>query len=278
MLRATCHAVDDALAVEFDATPWFQEADPASIGHVAGQGWSSAWIADGLEKRPGYERLHELIDYARNRLGAESLEDLTFATFECTMSGPEAMARLDENRPDVAGALRTDRETWPLEVKPVPLCMVIAAALTAPQGVGAQFSLLLASTASGARHHGLSYPPRYRLAETNRSVLHIEQGTRSRRYRWLRSRPRSSSASWTCLRRAIPTSRWMQSSQYASPRCLARNDAIRSDAMVIGRLHGSAPTLKSLTMQIYEVVLKGWSATRKIHARRATKTGKTYIE
>ena len=38
------------------------------------------------------------------------------------------------------------------------------------------------------------------------------------------------------------------------------------------------PTLKSLTMQIYEVVLKGWSATRKIHARRATKTGKTYIE
>src|SRR3954453_22187243 len=72
------------------------------------------------------------------------------------------------------------------------------------------------------KHHGLCCPPRYRLADTNRSVLHIEQGTRSRRYRWPRSRPSSSSASWTCLRCAIPTSRWMQSSQYASPRCLTR--------------------------------------------------------
>jgi hypothetical protein len=41
VIRATCHTVDDALTVEFDATPWFQEADPASILHVAGQGWSS---------------------------------------------------------------------------------------------------------------------------------------------------------------------------------------------------------------------------------------------
>src|SRR3954469_23644910 len=75
VIRATCHTADDALTVEFDATPWFQEADPASILQVAGQGWSSAWIADGLEKRPGYERLHQLIDYATNRLGEESLED-----------------------------------------------------------------------------------------------------------------------------------------------------------------------------------------------------------
>jgi hypothetical protein len=74
VIRVTCHTVDDALTVEFDATPWFQEADPASILHVAGQGWSSVWIADALERRPGYERLHELIDYATNRLGQESLE------------------------------------------------------------------------------------------------------------------------------------------------------------------------------------------------------------
>ncbi len=72
MIRATCHTVDDALTVEFDATPWFREAELASIVHVARQGWTSAWIADALEKRPGYERLHELIDYATNRLGQES--------------------------------------------------------------------------------------------------------------------------------------------------------------------------------------------------------------
>ena len=107
MIRTTCHTADDALTVEFDATPWFQAADPASILHIAGQGWSSAWIAYGLEKRLGYERLHELIDYATNRLGRESLEDLTFATFECTMNGPEAMAWLDDNRPEIAAAIRS---------------------------------------------------------------------------------------------------------------------------------------------------------------------------
>jgi hypothetical protein len=107
VIRATCHTADDALTVEFDATPWFREAAPASIQHIAGQGWSSAWIADGLEKRPGYERLHELIDYATNRLGQESLEDPAFATFECTVNGPEAMAWLDANRPDVAAAIRS---------------------------------------------------------------------------------------------------------------------------------------------------------------------------
>src|SRR4051794_32474127 len=107
VIRATCHTVDDALTVDFDATPWFQAADPASILHVAGQGWSSTWIADGLEKRPGYERLHELIDYTTNRLGQESLEDPAWATFECTVNGLEAIAWLDENRPDVAAAIRS---------------------------------------------------------------------------------------------------------------------------------------------------------------------------
>src|SRR3954464_6221701 len=67
VIRARCHTVDDALTVEFDATLWFEEADPASIMQVAGQGWSSTWTADGLEKRPGYARLHELIDYVTNR-------------------------------------------------------------------------------------------------------------------------------------------------------------------------------------------------------------------
>ena len=107
VIRATCHTVDDALAVEFDATPWLREADPASIEHVARQGWSSVWIADALERRPGYERLQELLDYATNRLAQESLEDPAFATFECTVNGLEAMAWLDENRPDVAAAIRS---------------------------------------------------------------------------------------------------------------------------------------------------------------------------
>jgi hypothetical protein len=68
MIRASCHTADNARAVEFDATPWFREADPQSILHLAEQGWSSVFVADALEARPGYEGLHRLVEYAATRL------------------------------------------------------------------------------------------------------------------------------------------------------------------------------------------------------------------
>ena len=49
MIRAECHTVDNAMALEFDATPWFTEADAETIVLLAGQGWSSPWIADALQ-------------------------------------------------------------------------------------------------------------------------------------------------------------------------------------------------------------------------------------
>src|SRR5215213_2340946 len=61
--------------------------------------------------------------------------------------------------------------------------------------------------------------------------------------RWPLSRFKRSSATWTCLRRAIPTSRWIQSSQYASPLRLTRNDSIRSEAIVISRPPQSLPSM-----------------------------------
>jgi hypothetical protein len=68
MIRTSCHTADNALALEFDATPWFREADPQSILHLAEQDWSSVWVADALKARPGYKSLHHLIDYAATRL------------------------------------------------------------------------------------------------------------------------------------------------------------------------------------------------------------------
>jgi hypothetical protein len=49
--------------------------------HVARHAWSGVRIADALERRPGYESLRELVEYATNRLGAESLEDPAFTTY-----------------------------------------------------------------------------------------------------------------------------------------------------------------------------------------------------
>src|SRR5262249_2776654 len=74
MIHATCHTADNVVCLEFDATPWFNEAAAPSIVDLARHGWSSAAIAESLERRRGYERLHDLIDYAAKRLQPESLE------------------------------------------------------------------------------------------------------------------------------------------------------------------------------------------------------------
>jgi mono/diheme cytochrome c family protein len=105
MIRASCHTADNALTLEFDATPWFRGADPQSIQHLAAQGWSSVWIADALEARPGYEGLHQLVEYAATRLREGSLEDPTWAALDCVVDSADAKQWLAENRPEIAAKL-----------------------------------------------------------------------------------------------------------------------------------------------------------------------------
>jgi len=105
MIHATCHTADNVVCLEFDATPWFSEAATPSIVDLAQRGWSSTAIADSLERRRGYERLHDLVEYAAKRLQSESLEHPTLETFECVVDGPEAVAWLGKNRPDVVARI-----------------------------------------------------------------------------------------------------------------------------------------------------------------------------
>jgi len=106
MIHATCHTADEAKRAEFDATPWFEDADPSTIVLLAKRGWSAPWVADALELRPGYETLGELMRYARDRLEPESREDPSWPTFECRVDGAEATAWLDRNRSDIAAEIR----------------------------------------------------------------------------------------------------------------------------------------------------------------------------
>jgi hypothetical protein len=105
MISATCHTADNVRCLEFDATPWFSEADASSIVDLAERGWASPAIADSLEHRRGYERLHALVAYAAERLQLESLEDPSWETFECAVDGPEALAWLEKNRPEVVARI-----------------------------------------------------------------------------------------------------------------------------------------------------------------------------
>ncbi len=107
MIHATCHTADNAVCLEFDATPWFSEADALGIIDLARREWTSAAIAESLERRRGYEGLHSLMEYAAKRLQEESLDDPTWETFECVVDGPEALAWLEKNRPEVAARMKS---------------------------------------------------------------------------------------------------------------------------------------------------------------------------
>ena len=80
-------------------------ANPQSIIDLAERGWSSEWVAEALEGRAGYERLHDLVRYAAERLERESLEDPAWHTFECIIDGPGAVAWLETNRPEIAAMI-----------------------------------------------------------------------------------------------------------------------------------------------------------------------------
>jgi hypothetical protein len=103
MIRASCHTADNALSLEFDATPWFREADHQSILHLADQDWSSVWVADALETRPGYEGLHQLVHYTATRLRAESLEDPTWDALNCVVNPSDAQQRLADSATGLPG-------------------------------------------------------------------------------------------------------------------------------------------------------------------------------
>lgn len=106
MVRAECHSADDAMTVEFDVTPWLERTGADIIVSLARQGWSGPDPADALETRPGNEKLHELLRYARERLEEESREDPSWPTFTCRVDGAAALTWLEQNRPEVARQIR----------------------------------------------------------------------------------------------------------------------------------------------------------------------------
>jgi hypothetical protein len=109
MIRAECHTLDNKRMVEFDATPWFEDADAQTSALLARRDWIAPWVADALEGRPQFAQLRELLQYARDRLQRESMEDPTWSTFECRVNRLDALTWLERNRPEVAGKIKIDR-------------------------------------------------------------------------------------------------------------------------------------------------------------------------
>jgi hypothetical protein len=106
MIRAECRTLDNMRMVEFDATAWFERADAETIALLAKRDWVAPWVADALENQPRFADVHELLQYARDRLQRESLEDPNWPAFECRVSDTDALAWLDQNRPEIAKSIR----------------------------------------------------------------------------------------------------------------------------------------------------------------------------
>jgi hypothetical protein len=106
MIRAECHSADNERVVQFDSTPWFEEADADTIVLLAGRDWTAPWVADALERRPHYQELRELLQYARDKLQGESVEDPNWSTFSCRVNGSDALSWLELHRPLVAQRIR----------------------------------------------------------------------------------------------------------------------------------------------------------------------------
>ena len=109
MIRTECHSSDNQHVVEFDSTPWFKEADTHTIVLLAKRDWTAPWIADALERRPLYPELHELLQYARDKLQTESLEDPNWSTVHCRVNRSDALTWLKKNRPEIAERISRGR-------------------------------------------------------------------------------------------------------------------------------------------------------------------------
>jgi hypothetical protein len=92
MIRAECHTVDNMRIVQFDATPWFEQARSGKHRHACRPAVDSTMgLRDALERRSDYGQLHDLLEYARERLQSESVEDPTWPIFECRVNDRDAL-------------------------------------------------------------------------------------------------------------------------------------------------------------------------------------------
>lgn len=98
MIPATCHTADNARALEFDATPSFNEADAESVVELAQRVWSRVWSRTPSRDERDMSAC-TISFYAADRLETESIEDPTWNTFECVVDGQQAF------RPEVASMI-----------------------------------------------------------------------------------------------------------------------------------------------------------------------------
>lgn len=110
MIRAEAHSDDRVHEVNFDATPYFQQAKSEEIAALAACDWGGDYPADAVaqfcaEHEP---KLAQLFSYLESIANVPSKKDES--GFECHVTSEDALAWLKTNRPELHDAL-TRNET-----------------------------------------------------------------------------------------------------------------------------------------------------------------------
>ena len=98
MISASAHPDDQVIDVEFDATPWFEQADVDEILELAEEGWGCGPAADevALYMADHDADLAKMFGYIDLRRRTET------CGFECYVDEDEAREWLAANRPALA--------------------------------------------------------------------------------------------------------------------------------------------------------------------------------
>lgn len=94
MIRAETHTDDRTFEIDFDATPWFEQATPQEIVDLLNCDWGGGYAADAVAEffNGTNQEITNMFHYIYSLKGAD-------VGFECHVDEDDAVAWLDQNRP-----------------------------------------------------------------------------------------------------------------------------------------------------------------------------------
>ena len=101
MIKAQCWSDDRCVEVEFDATPWFKQANKKQISELAVCGWCGAYPSDAVAHYMANrdKQVAEMFTYLDLR------SRITTIGFECAVDVNDALCWLKRWRPYVFNAV-----------------------------------------------------------------------------------------------------------------------------------------------------------------------------
>jgi hypothetical protein len=106
IILAEVHSDDHVFEVEFDATPWFEQASNEAIVALADCEWGGDYAADAVADffSESNEQISDLFTYLHTIRNLRSHKDMN--GFECHVNSEDAYAWLEANRPGLVAAVK----------------------------------------------------------------------------------------------------------------------------------------------------------------------------